>query len=189
MSLAYLNLVQRAGMPPSAEMSDPRAVTFLKEHGYGPIRTCAVAADVAGDEVLGSIYTALGRRIHEQSRYGDTTVYAEALEEVGLSGALAEAVTSDALDDVIHASHLEAYDDVGLDVGAPVLRTLDRGFFGPVLTSVPQGESAGRLWDGFVLMTTTEGFFEVKRSRGNHRPSTATWSQLGAATAAEPLLD
>ena len=37
--------------------------------------------------------------------------------------------------------------------------------FGPVVTPAPQGEAAGKLWDGVRLVAGTEGFFEIKRSR------------------------
>jgi hypothetical protein len=39
------------------------------------------------------------------------------------------------------------------------------GFFGPVVSPAPKGEAAGRLWDGWVLMTSTPGFFELKTTR------------------------
>ena len=38
-------------------------------------------------------------------------------------------------------------------------------FFGPVVSPVPRGEAAGRLWDGVRLVAGTDGFFELKRSR------------------------
>jgi hypothetical protein len=38
-------------------------------------------------------------------------------------------------------------------------------FFGPVVSPAPQGEAAGRLWDGCVLVAGTPGFYELKRSR------------------------
>jgi len=38
-------------------------------------------------------------------------------------------------------------------------------FFGPVVSPVPRGESAGKLWDGVLLVAGTDGFFELKRSR------------------------
>ncbi|UOZ04169.1 hypothetical protein [Amycolatopsis sp. WQ 127309] len=41
----------------------------------------------------------------------------------------------------------------------------------PVVSPVPLGEAAGRLWDGVVLVTGTAGFFELKRGRG--RPVTS----------------
>ena len=56
-------------------------------------------------------------------------------------------------------------DQVGLDVGTPVIAVNGNGIFGPVVTPIPRGEAAGRLWDGVVLVMSTDGFFELKRSR------------------------
>jgi hypothetical protein len=38
------------------------------------------------------------------------------------------------------------------------------------MTPAPRGEAAGELWDGLVLVTKADGFFELKRSR-DRRPS------------------
>ena len=35
----------------------------------------------------------------------------------------------------------------------------------PVMSPIPRGEAAARLWDGVLLMAGTDGFFELKRSR------------------------
>jgi len=56
-------------------------------------------------------------------------------------------------------------DQVGMDVGTPVISVGGVAFFGPVVTPAPKGEDAGRLWDGCVLVAGTPGFFELKRSR------------------------
>ncbi len=56
-------------------------------------------------------------------------------------------------------------DQVGLDVGTPVISVNGNAIFGPVVTPIPRGEAAGRLWDGVVLVMGTDGFFELKRSR------------------------
>ena len=80
------------------------------------------------------------------------------------------AADSTELDQLIKDSHNEAFDDVGLDVGTPVIRVRGNAFFGPVVTPAPKGEAAGRLWDGFVLVTETDGFFEIKRTR-DRRPA------------------
>src|SRR5487761_884521 len=73
-------------------------------------------------------------------------------------------------DDVIKKSHHEAFDQVGLDVGTPVVRIRGKALFGPVITPAPKGEAAGELWDGLVLVSKADGFFELKRSR-DRRPA------------------
>jgi hypothetical protein len=56
-------------------------------------------------------------------------------------------------------------DLVGLDVGTPVMAVRTFAFFGPVVTPIPRGEAAGRLWDGVLAVAGTDGFFELKRTR------------------------
>jgi hypothetical protein len=33
------------------------------------------------------------------------------------------------------------------------------------VTPIPRGEDAGRLWDGVRLVSSVDGFYELKRSR------------------------
>ena len=33
------------------------------------------------------------------------------------------------------------------------------------MTPAPKGEAAGRLWDGVVLVSEFDGFYELKRTR------------------------
>ena len=79
-------------------------------------------------------------------------------------------VFSGEYDEAIKASHHEAFDDVGLDIGTPVIRIRGKALFGSVMTPAPKGEAAGELWDGLVLVSKADGFFELKRSR-DRRPS------------------
>lgn len=159
MSLAYLNLVQRAEEPLTAEYKE------MMTQAWGPVRVCAAAEKERGPEILLPLYSALGRRFHEEDRWAEPAAVAEALEEVGLDPALGDAATSDALDEVIVDSHLEAFDEVGLDVGTPVIRAGGHAFFGPVMSPAPKGEAAGRLFDAFVVVASTDGVFELKRTR------------------------
>ncbi|MFC5828067.1 hypothetical protein [Nonomuraea insulae] len=57
---------------------------------------------------------------------------------------LAAAVTSTEFDQLIRDSHDEALNEVGLDVGTPVLRIGGMVMFDPVITPAPCGEAAGR---------------------------------------------
>jgi len=159
MSLAYLNLVQHKGEGLSEEYVQRMA------KAWGPVRVCAAAAAEAGPGVLGPLYTAIGTRFHNQGRREDPAVFTEALEEAGLPASLAAAAESTDFDEAIKKSHHEAFDEVGLDVGTPVVRIRGKALFGPVITPAPKGEAAGELWDGLVLVSKADGFFELKRSR------------------------
>ena len=164
MSLAYLNLVQREGKGLTDDYRD------LMARAWGPVRVCSAAAQDHGHGVLGPLYTALGTRLHNQRRRDDPAVVPETLEAAGLPRSLAAAATSTEFDQVIKDSHDEAFNEVGLDVGTPVLRIAGTPLFGPVITPAPRGEAAGQLWDGLVLIAKTDGFFELKRSR-HRKPS------------------
>jgi hypothetical protein len=164
MSLAYLNLTQHEGEGLNED--------YLKRMSlaWAPVRICAAAAQEKGPDILGPLYTALGTRFHVEGRREDPAVIPEALAEVGLPASLADAATSTEFDEQIKASHNEAFDEVGLDVGTPVIRISGKALFGPVITPAPKGEAAGRLWDGLVLVTQADGFFELKRTR-DRKPS------------------
>ena len=164
MSLAYLNLVQHEGKGLSEEYVERMA------RAWGPVRVCAAAAADAGPGVLGPLYTAIGTRLHNQGRRDDPAIIPEALQEAGLPAWLADAAETDEFDAAIKKSHHEAFDEVGLDVGTPVIRIRGKALFGPVITPAPRGEAAGELWDGLVLVSKADGFFELKRSR-DRRPS------------------
>ncbi|MGO9198407.1 MAG: DsbA family protein [Acidimicrobiales bacterium] len=141
---------------------------LMKERAWGPVRVCIAAEQQHGNEVLGPLYTALGKRIHVEQRR-DPEVLSESLEEAGIEAALAGAATSTDYDEALRKSHHEGMDPVGYEVGTPVIHVEGMAIFGPVVTPAPTGEAAGLLWDGVRLVCGTDGFFELKRSR-DRRP-------------------
>ncbi|GAA4286636.1 DsbA family protein [Georgenia daeguensis] len=144
----------------------PEDYAALMERAWGPVRVVNAAREHHGEEVLKPLYDALGTRIHPGGRGDDlAAVIDEALAEVGLPAELARFAASDELDESLRASHQEALDLVGDDVGTPVVAVDGVGFFGPVVTPAPKGEAAGRLWDGALLVSSTPGFYEMKRTR------------------------
>lgn len=144
----------------------PEKYVDLMKRAWGPVRVVIAAEQKHGNKVVGPLYTALGKRIHEQGRGDDyLPVIAEALEECGLEANLIEAVNSTDHDEALKLSHHAGMDPVGMDVGTPVIHVGDMAFFGPVVSPIPRGEAAGKLWDGVVLVAGTEGFFELKRTR------------------------
>ncbi|MGH9043762.1 MAG: DsbA family protein [Acidimicrobiales bacterium] len=162
MSLAYLNLEQHD----SSQMDEEHRQNM--ERAWGPVRICAAAAKSKGADVLLPLYTAMGNRFHNEQRRGPEAT-AEAIEEVGLDSSLIEAAQSTELDEEIKASHQRGMDQVGLDVGTPVISVAGTAFFGPVVTPIPRAEAAGVLWDGVLAVAGTDGFFELKRTR-DRRP-------------------
>ena len=155
MSLAVLN----------EDKDIPQEYRDMLAGAWGPVRVCIAAAAKAGPDVLLPLYTALGNRIHLEGRPIDRALVEEALTEVGLPTDLADAMDSDEHDVELRASHQQALDLVGDEVGTPVIAVEGTAFFGPVVTPAPKGEAAGRLWDGVLLVAGTPGFYELKRSR------------------------
>lgn len=153
MSLAYLNA--------DKDISED----YRKSLTYGPVRVCQAAAEAHGDEVLDRLYTELGTRFHNDGRERSRETVEEALVSAGLPDSLADAMDDDSYDEAIKKSHHAGMDQVGVDVGTPVISVEGVAFFGPVVTPIPRGEEAGRLWDGVRLVAGVEGFYELKRSR------------------------
>ncbi len=156
MSLSYLN----AG---KEDLSDFYRNVF--EEAWGPVRVCIAAEQEHGPGVLLPLYTALGTRLHLEKRPRDAETVTEALVAAGLPGSLVAAMASTDYDDALKRSHHAGMDQVGYEVGTPVISVGGVAFFGPVVSPAPVGEAAGRLFDGVLLVAGTDGFFELKRSR------------------------
>jgi protein-disulfide isomerase-like protein with CxxC motif len=132
---------------------------------WGPVRIVTAAQQAHGPEVVGPLYTALGTRFHNGKEPRERATFEAALADVGLPADLADAADSTEYDDAIRASHTDGIDRVGQEVGTPVISVNGMAVFGPVLSPIPRGEAAAKLWDGVLLIAGTDGFFELKRSR------------------------
>ena len=156
MSLAVLN---------EGKEDQPERYKEMMRKAWGPVRVCIAAEQKYGPEVLLPLYTALGTRFHHEKAERDRATIEAALTDAGLSAELAGAADSADYDEALRASHADGVDRVGYEVGTPVISVDGVSFFGPVISPIPRGEAAAKLWDGVLLVAGTDGFFELKRSR------------------------
>jgi protein-disulfide isomerase-like protein with CxxC motif len=156
MSLAVLN---------EGKDDMPERYQELMRTAWGPVRVCIAAEQKFGPEVLGPLYTALGTRFHHEKAERDRPTIEAALAEAGLPLDLADAMESTEYDKALRASHADGIERVGYEVGTPIISVLGTSIFGPVVSPIPRGEAAAKLWDGVLLVAGTDGFFELKRSR------------------------
>jgi 2-hydroxychromene-2-carboxylate isomerase len=143
----------------------PERYRAFQAQAWGPVRVCIAAEQKFGPDVLLPLYTALGTRFHLQQADRDRSTIEAALAEAGLPAELADAMDDPSYDEALRASHADGMDRVGYEVGTPVISVNGSSFFGPVVSPIPRGEAAARLWDGVLAVAGTDGFFELKRSR------------------------
>jgi hypothetical protein len=137
---------------------------------WRPVRVLTAARLAEGPDVFWPLYSAMATRIHHDGNRKFDEVIAQSLAEAGLPAELASAASSTEFDDEVRASHHAGMDPVGMDVGTPVIHVPGSdgetvAFFGPVITRLLTGDAAAQLWDGTLMVASTPGFFEIKRSR------------------------
>jgi 2-hydroxychromene-2-carboxylate isomerase len=143
----------------------PVEYTEKMKLGWGPVRVIIAARELHGNVYVKPLYDAMGSLIHHEGIKDFAEVISKALAETGLPADLARFADSEEYDLQLRASHEAGISLVGQDVGTPVVAVNGTAFFGPVLTRIPRGEEAGRIWDATVTLAGYPHFFELKRSR------------------------
>jgi hypothetical protein len=129
---------------------------------------------------VGEFYTSLGKSIHRDGGRDaliadPSTAFKTILSSIGQPAELAAAADDDGHDAYIAEETELAFSRTGRDVGTPILtfhpgQANEGSFFGPVISSIPRGDDAVRLWDAIELIATSSGMAELKRSN-RARPS------------------
>lgn len=142
------------------------------------LRVLMAVNEAHGNERMQDAYFELGRsnfNPDEAVRTKPSTVDVPAmLAAIGADANLASAFEDDGFDPEIRKGTDEAEAIAGNDVGTPII-AIPRdgqwvGFFGPVITQIPETQEALAMWDGLMSMMRQDGFFELKRAR-DQRPN------------------
>jgi hypothetical protein len=138
------------------------------QRSVGQLRVAEAMRKAGFESEIGHLYTELGHRTHD---HGDLRFpVTDALASCGLPLDLAAAADDESCDEAVRTSMEEAWELVGEEIGVPILawtcRDGDRvGLFGPVLTEVPDLDTALRIFDSVVTLADVPIFSEVQRGR------------------------
>lgn len=141
--------------------SDPNRRNYL--------RTLVLARREGGNDAVDRLYLAMGQAVHERREdIKKQGVVEAALEKAELDRSLYSRALDDAsTEEEVATEHTEASERFGA-FGVPwiVLDGQDFGFYGPVISEVPQGEAALELWRHISWLYTQPYLYEIKRERG-----------------------
>jgi hypothetical protein len=137
-------------------------------------RVCDEVRLQHGNAGVDALYTALGDAFHTHPREpkinADPVAFmTEMLKAADLPTDYASHVHDESHDAYIREDTELAFSRTGRDVGTPIITFRpgqpDEGsFFGPVISSIPRGADALRLWDAIEIIATSTGMSELKRT-------------------------
>jgi 2-hydroxychromene-2-carboxylate isomerase len=164
---------------PDEDPAEPMGA--LHHRGLELLRVCTAVAEQHGDDAVARLYTALGEALHERPLDGEVEDFADVavqqaarpsdlralLRGLGLPEDLAAAAEDARHDDAIRASTEVALSRAGDDVGTPIITfgpPDGPSFFGPILSELPTGDEAVRLFEATRVLAEHRPFTEFKRS-------------------------
>jgi len=157
---------------PDDEYTTPHRAAHLA--GLYTHRVCDQVRLQHGNDAVGALYTALGTAFHNEQRRpqineAPEAFMAEMLANAGLPTEYASHVDDDSHDAYIEQDTELAFARTGRDVGTPIITfhpgaANEASFFGPVISVIPRGDEATKLWDAIETIATSSGMAELKRS-------------------------
>ena len=142
--------------------------------GTQVLRAAALARAEAGNEAVGQLYTAVGTALHNnnerESFLANTTFFlVDVLSRANLDVGWAKGSDNEEFDAIVREETDLAFARTGKGVGTPIItfkpgQDNEGSFFGPVISQIPRGDEATKLWDAIELIATTSGMAELKRS-------------------------
>jgi 2-hydroxychromene-2-carboxylate isomerase len=154
--------------------SMPAGYKDVHAAGTSCLRVAAKARSAAGNDAVAKVYTALGFSLHNKQErelfVADIEGHiAGLLSEAGLPGEWALSANDESFDRLIAEETAMGLERAGKDVGTPIITFSPGGlkeasFFGPVISTIPRGEDATKLWDAIETIATSSDMAELKRS-------------------------
>lgn len=155
----------------------PPAMVESHTRGLRYHRICAAARERFGNDAVGDLYRAYGERYWYLEPEGDwlertaaavaAIDVAEIIASLDLPADLADAADDESWDAAIRAESDEAFRRTGDGVGTPII-TYDppdgNSLFGPVISAVPDDETAVRFYDALRTFVDFPAFSELKRT-------------------------
>lgn len=126
-------------------------------------RVFAAAVDQGEPNTFGDLYEAFGALLHNGSGGPADSTVKEALATMGGSPALVDALDDPAWDGTVSAAHQRSQDTLGGSGGSPIIAVDGRGFFGPVLTALPDRDGGVALLDAVVSAASAPEFAVLQR--------------------------
>jgi hypothetical protein len=136
------------------------------DRAWRPARVAAALLASPDAELWPAFYARFGRRRHIAAVRDDSENLRLTLAELNLPPSLADAADDPGRDDELRRRTRRACAPLnGGEGGTPMLHLGPRAYFGPVLTAIPRGQDALRLWQAVRTLAGTPEFSEIKGSR------------------------
>ncbi|WP_179429642.1 mycothiol-dependent nitroreductase Rv2466c family protein [Spelaeicoccus albus] len=137
------------------------------DQAWRPARVAAALLASPAANMWQRFYSTFGKRRHVDGMRENATNLATTLAELELPAVLAEAAEDPTWDDDLRARTRAAVEPSGGEGGTPMVHTGGRAFFGPVLTAIPRGRDAIRMWDAVSTLAGTAAFAEIRGARAD----------------------
>lgn len=137
----------------------------VHREGRRALRVIEAVRAGPGEDGVRDLYWELGRRFHHDRC--DTFDLPGILDAAGLDVGLAEAAEEDAWDARIEDAMQDAFIVAGEETGVPTMvfeLEEPAGFYGPIISPLPEGAAALELFDHLLGLAQLSGFFELKRA-------------------------
>jgi 2-hydroxychromene-2-carboxylate isomerase len=167
-----------AAVAKGEQPSLPPQYRDISRVGNRLLRVAAALRDAEGNDAVDAFYTAVGTRLHNEGLSAQLWsgeleldgLLDQLLDAAGVSQEVRERAEDERWAEVVRDETKLALSRTGEDVGTPIITwDLDRpdeaSLFGPVISRIPRGEEAVRLWDAVETVALTPGIAEFKRSQ------------------------